>query len=281
MLWGYFKKSVVADHCAQQVNGIFNNHLNASTWALIMGVVYFAFQIYGDFSGYSDIARGVSRLFGIDLMINFRTPYFSRDIAEFWRRWHISLTTWHRDYLYIPLGGSRHGKRKAVFNTFIIFLLSGLWHGANWTFVIWGLINALLFFPLLVTGKNRNNLDDVAAGRLLPNLKEFFQMALTFSLVCLTWIFFRAENLTQAISYLTSIIHNVNVPINWEHFDKITLGGLLVLLSFDWLSREKGFEEFVYTMPAAWQRRLVYTILFLCIFLFGVFDKDSFIYFQF
>lgn len=281
MLWGYFKKSAVADHCAQQVNAIFGDHSNANSLVLLMGVVYFAFQIYGDFSGYTDIARGVSRLFGIDLMINFKTPYFSRDIAEFWRRWHISLTTWFRDYVYVPLGGSREGMPKAILNTFIVFLLSGLWHGANWTFVIWGLINAMLFVPLLISGSNRKHLDDVATGQFFPSFKEAGQMALTFSLVCFTWIFFRAENITEAWSYLSAIFRNVNLPIDWESFDKITLGALSIMVLFDWLSREKGFDEFVYSMSHAWQRRLVYTVLFLCIFLFGVFDKDSFIYFQF
>lgn len=281
MLWGYFKKSVVADHCAEQVNAIFGNYETLSTPILIMGAIYFAFQIYGDFSGYSDIARGVSRLFGIDLMINFRTPYFSRDIAEFWRRWHISLTTWFRDYVYIPMGGSQHGKRKAIYNTIAIFLLSGLWHGANWTFVFWGLINALLFIPLLISGNNRKHLDDVASGAYLPNLKEFFQIVFTFSLVCFTWIFFRAETLPKALSYITAIFQNISIPTNWEYFDKITILSLIVLLGFDWLSRAEGFDGLVYSMPHAWQRRLIYSVVFFCIFLFGIFDKDSFIYFQF
>lgn len=281
MLWGYFKKAVVADHCAKQANGIFTNYETLSTPILIMGAVYFAFQIYGDFSGYSDIARGVSRLFGIELMINFKTPYFSRDIAEFWRRWHISLTTWFRDYVYIPLGGSRHGKKKAIYNTLIIFVLSGLWHGANWTFVFWGIINALLFIPLLVMGNNRNHLNDVAPGSNLPSVKEGFQILLTFSLVCFTWIFFRATNLPHALSYIAAIFQNIRIPIDWEYFDKITLLSLLILLCFDWLSREKGFDGFVYAMPRAWQRRVVYAVVFFCIFLFGIFDKDSFIYFQF
>lgn len=281
MLWGYFKKSVVADHCAVHVNAIFQNYASLSTATLMMGTIYFAFQIYGDFSGYSDIARGVSRLFGIDLMINFKTPYFSRDIAEFWRRWHISLTTWFRDYVYIPLGGSKLGKATSIYNTLIVFLLSGLWHGANWTFVLWGVVNALLFIPLLITGSNRNHLNDVASGSHLPSIKEFFQMGLTFSLVCFTWIFFRAENLTHAISYLEAMFNNISLPIDWESFDKITLFALFILVLFDWLSRERGFDGFVYSLSHAWQRRLAYVIVFICIFLFGVFDRGSFIYFQF
>ena len=281
MLWGYFKKSVVADHCAVHVNAIFGNYEHLSTPILVMGTIYFAFQIYGDFSGYSDIARGVSRLFGIELMVNFRTPYFSRDIAEFWRRWHISLTTWFRDYVYIPMGGSKLGKGNAIFNTIVIFLLSGLWHGANWTFVIWGLINALLFIPLLINGTNRAHLDDVAHGQFLPSVKEFLQMTLTFLLVCFTWIFFRAENLPHALSFLEAIYRNVSIPIDWEYFDKITLIALVILLFFDWLSREEGFDGYVYSMSNKWQRRLAYTVVFMSIFLFGVFDRGSFIYFQF
>lgn len=281
MLWGYFKKSVVADHCAEQVNAIFQNYEVVSTPILIMGTIYFAFQIYGDFSGYSDIAIGVSRLFGINLMINFKTPYFSRDIAEFWRRWHISLTTWFRDYVYIPMGGSKHGVRTTVYNTFIIFLLSGLWHGANWTFIFWGLINALLFIPLILKGKNRAHLDDVAAGRYFPSIKEIFQMMATFALVCFTWIFFRAENIDHAFAYIAAIFTNVSIPTDWELFDKITLISLAVLIFFDWLSREEGFDGFVFSLSNAWQRRVVYMMIFLCIFLFGVFNKDSFIYFQF
>lgn len=281
MLWGYFKKSVVADHCSEHVNAIFGNYETLSSSVLVMGVVYFAFQIYGDFSGYSDIAIGVSRLFGINLMINFRTPYFSRDIAEFWRRWHISLTTWFRDYVYIPLGGSKLGKQRAVFNTILVFLISGLWHGANWTFVFWGLINALLFVPLLLSHHNRAHLDDVAPGRYLPNLKEVIQILTTFMIICLTWIFFRAENLSHAFSFLSAIVRNFSLPVDWEYFDKITLFAISILLIFDWLSREKGFDGFVFAIDNPWKRRLIYTVLFFCIFLFGVFNKDSFIYFQF
>ena len=194
ILWGLVKKVVIADSCAILVNKIFANYQDESGLALCMGAIYFAFQIYCDFSGYSDIAIGTSRLFGFKLMRNFNYPYFSRDIAEFWRRWHISLSTWFRDYLYIPLGGSRGNKWFQLRNVFAIFLVSGFWHGANWTFIVWGGLNALFFIPLLLTNKNRNNLDEVASNSILPNVKELFQILLTFGLTTFTWIFFRASH---------------------------------------------------------------------------------------
>ncbi len=188
ILWGLLKKVVIADNCATIVNEIFNNSDQYSGSTLVLGAVLFAFQVYGDFSGYSDIAIGVSRLFGFNLMQNFAFPYFSRDIAEFWRRWHISLSTWFRDYLYIPLGGSRTGMRGKIRNTFIIFLVSGFWHGANWTFVAWGL-NALYFLPLLIAGKNRSNIEVIAKGKIFPGFKDLVNVLLTFSLTVLAWIF--------------------------------------------------------------------------------------------
>ena len=172
ILWGLFKKIVVADNCAEFANQIFNNSADMNGSTLILGALFFTFQIYGDFSGYSDIAIGTSRLFGFNLMRNFAFPYFSRDIAEFWRRWHISLSTWFRDYLYIPLGGSRGGTLMKVRNTFIIFIVSGFWHGANWTFIVWGALNAIYFLPLLLTKKNRNHIDIVAKGKQFPTLYE-------------------------------------------------------------------------------------------------------------
>ena len=202
ILWGLFKKIVIADNCAEYANLIFNNSADYSGSTLVLGALFFTFQIYGDFSGYSDIAIGTSRLFGFDLMRNFNFPYFSRDIAEFWRRWHISLSTWFRDYLYIPLGGSRGGTWMKVRNTFIIFIVSGFWHGANWTFIIWGALNAIYFLPLLLTKNNRNNLDIAAHGRNLPSIRELSLMLLTFSLTVFAWIFFRADNIGHAISYI-------------------------------------------------------------------------------
>ena len=199
-LWGFFKKVVVADNCANIANQAFENYQSLSGLPLFIGIIAFSFQIYGDFSGYSDIAIGISRMFGFDLMRNFNSPYLSRDIAEYWRRWHISLGTWFRDYLYIPLGGSRGGKYQAIRNTFIIFLVSGFWHGANWTYILWGLIHALLFLPLLLLGKNRNNTEDDIKISHLPKILT------TYLLVCLAWIFFRAESIDVALEFITNML---------------------------------------------------------------------------
>ncbi|MDR0745689.1 MAG: MBOAT family protein, partial [Mediterranea sp.] len=206
ILWGLFKKMVIADNCAAAANLIFDEYRFLDGFNLFLGAIFFTFQIYGDFSGYSDIAIGTARLFGFNLMRNFGLPYFSRDIAEFWRRWHISLTTWFRDYIYIPLGGSRCSKWKVARNTLIIFLVSGFWHGANWTFICWGAFHALLFLPLLLFGRNRKYTDVVAKGNVLPNLKEACQMLTTFLLVVIGWIIFRAETIHQAWDYLSCIV---------------------------------------------------------------------------
>ena len=209
ILWGFFKKIVIADTCALYSNLIFNDYTNFSGIALFFGAVLFAFQIYGDFSGYSDIAIGTSRLFGFNLKQNFNFPYFSRDIAEFWRRWHISLSTWFRDYLYIPLGGSKGTISKKIRNVFIIFIVSGFWHGAKWTFIAWGAINALYFIPLLVLKKNRVHTDSVALNKVFPNAREFIQMAATFVLVTIAWVFFRAENIALATDYIYLMITDI------------------------------------------------------------------------
>lgn len=195
IVWGLVKKVVIADSCAVYANEIFNNYPSMNSYSLLLGAVYFAFQIYGDFSGYSDIALGTSKLFGIDLLRNFNYPYFSRDIAEFWRRWHISLSSWFRDYLYIPLGGSKGGMWFKIRNTFIIFVVSGFWHGANMTYVAWGLINALYFLPLLVLNRNRTNVDEIAVGFNFASLKTMLQILMTFAITCLAWIFLEPKRL--------------------------------------------------------------------------------------
>jgi len=201
-----FKKIVIADSLAPLVNEIFNSYQNQPGQVLIMGAVLFAFQIYGDFSGYSDVARGISKLLGIELMVNFNMPYFSRSIGEFWRRWHISLSTWFRDYVYIPLGGSREGKLIGIRNVFIIFVVSGLWHGANWTFIVWGLIHSLLFIPSFLVGNNRFYSGDlVNQGSWLPSISSVLRLSMTFISVTLAWVFFRSESLGNAIEYLTLI----------------------------------------------------------------------------
>ncbi len=205
ILWGLFKKMVIADNCAEYANEIFNNSANFNGSTLFLGALFFTFQIYGDFSGYSDIAIGTSRLFGFNLKQNFAFPYFSRDIAEFWRRWHISLSTWFRDYLYIPLGGSRGGTWMKIRNTFIIFIVSGFWHGANWTFIVWGALNAIYFLPLLLRNKNRVHLGAITTSYYFPSLNDGINMMITFLLTVLAWVFFRAENIGHAVNYISEM----------------------------------------------------------------------------
>ena len=237
ILWGFIKKVFITDKCAYFADMIFENYHSYDGMTLFVGAICFSFQIYGDFSGYSDIAIGTARLFGFDLMRNFNYPYFSRDIAEFWRRWHISLTTWLRDYIYIPLGGSRCKKWKVMRNTLVIFLVSGFWHGANWTFVCWGLYHAVLFFPLLLLGKNRKYTDVVAKGKRFPTVKELFQMLFTFLLVLVGWIIFRAETMEQAFGYILRMFacFGFEIPM----FGKLALLLIAILLVVEWLQREK------------------------------------------
>ena len=280
ILWGLVKKIVLADNCAIYVNQVFADYQEQSGFALLFGAILFAFQIYGDFSGYSDIAIGTARLFGFNLMRNFNFPYFSRDIAEFWRRWLISLTTLFRDYIYIPIGGSRVSKSKMIRNTFIIFVVSGFWHGANWTFIAWGVFHALLFLPLILWGKNRRNTNTVAENRILPNIKEFFQMGITFLLVVAGWVFFRAETIGGAIEYLAGICDTsvFEIPNNSTLIVKY-FAFILTVLSVEWLSRTKqhGLEI---SQINRWLRRLIYIILILCIILYCG-QNEQFIYFQF
>jgi D-alanyl-lipoteichoic acid acyltransferase DltB (MBOAT superfamily) len=281
ILWGLFKKIVIADNCAQYANIIFNNSSEYSGSTLVLGAIFFTFQIYGDFSGYSDIAIGTSRLFGFNLKQNFAFPYFSRDIAEFWRRWHISLSSWFRDYLYIPLGGSRGRTKNKIRNVFIIFLVSGFWHGANWTFIIWGALNALYFLPIFITNNNRNNLNIVAQGKYLPNLKEFLLMSLTFILTVFAWIFFRAENIGHAISY----INNIFSPTLFESSEIFPLGLLLLILFFlsiEWMNRNKqyGLEKFNKQKFKFLDVILLFTV-FWSIVIWNSSKEVEFIYFQF
>ena len=278
-LWGLFKKVVIADNCATYANMIFNNQEDYSGSTLLMGAFFFAFQIYGDFSGYSDIAIGISRLFGFNLKRNFAFPYFSRDIAEFWRRWHISLSTWFRDYLYIPLGGSRGGTKMKVRNTFIIFIVSGFWHGANWTFVVWGALNAIYFLPLLLANKNRVNTDLVAQGKYLPSIKELVQMGLTFFLTLIAWVFFRADSVSHAFSYLTGTFSSS--LFSWVEIFPTTILALLVFfLLVEWLGRANEYaieKADVLKKPLRWG---FYAVLIILMFAFTG-EEQQFIYFQF
>jgi D-alanyl-lipoteichoic acid acyltransferase DltB (MBOAT superfamily) len=281
ILWGFFVKIVIADNCATSVNVIFESYETLPASTLVLGGVFFAFQIYGDFSGYSDIAIGTSRLFGFTVMRNFNFPYFSRDIAEFWRRWHISLTTWFRDYLYIPLGGNRGTKYQVVRNTFIIFLVCGFWHGANWTFIAWGLINALYFLPLLLLGKNRENTDTVALCKILPNIKELLQMGATFALTVLAWIFFRADSISQAFSYIERVFSKSLISIPKDTNAKLILPLLLILILVEWLQRDKQHGlDFNNRKIPTFGRITIYYALIAIIMLFGA-QQQSFIYFQF
>ncbi|UOU99047.1 hypothetical protein MUU74_03620 [Chryseobacterium daecheongense] len=279
IVWGFFKKMVIADNCAPLVNEIFTNYQTESPANLVMGAILFAFQIYGDFSGYSDIALGVSKLFGIELLKNFAFPYFSRDIAEFWRRWHISLSSWFRDYLYIPLGGSKGGLMMKIRNTFIIFLVSGFWHGANWTFIIWGGLNALYFMPLLLADRNRQNLEVVAMDKLLPSFREFFKILLTFALTCLAWIFFRAESVTQAVWYIQRIMDPALFSIP-KPFPVKVLALIGLMLIIEWMNRGKvhGLEIDRFN---PWIRRILYLVVIYIILRYANFGNNEFIYFQF
>jgi alginate O-acetyltransferase complex protein AlgI len=284
ILWGLFKKIVIADNCAEYANTIFNNSADYSGSTLVLGALFFTFQIYCDFSGYSDIAIGTAKLFGIELLRNFAFPYFSRDIAEFWRRWHISLSSWFRDYLYIPLGGSKGGTWMKVRNTFIIFLVSGFWHGANWTFIVWGLLNAIYIMPSIIFNTNRNNLDIVAKGRLIPTLKELFSMWLTFSLTVFAWIFFRANNVRHAVSIISDIFSMSLFTV--PHFTGIkhaltTVFILVVFLFIEWQGREQQFA--IARLGTNWYKPIrwaMYYAIILTIFYFKGSDQQ-FIYFQF
>ena len=286
MLWGFFKKVVIADGCAEFANMIFNNSEAYSGSTLLLGAFFFSFQIYGDFSGYSDIAIGTARLFGFDLKQNFAFPYFSRDIAEFWRRWHISLSTWFRDYLYIPLGGSRGGLAQKVRNTFIIFIVSGFWHGAKWTFVVWGALNAFYFLPLLLLNRNRINTDIVAEGKRLPNSRELFQIVGTFLLTVLAWVFFRADDMSHALSFLKTIFSKslFSVPqFSNRETAAAMVGFVLLFMIIEWMGRQEKFA--IEKIGLTWSRPIRYGMYYFLVVLimyksFGA-EEAQFIYFQF
>ena len=279
IVWGLVKKVVIADSCANYANEVFNHYPTMNSLSLVFGAIYFAFQIYGDFSGYSDIALGTSKLFGIDLLKNFNYPYFSRDIAEFWRRWHISLTTWFRDYLYIPLGGSKGSKWFQVRNTFIIFLVSGFWHGASWTYVFWGFINAIYFIPLLLLKRNRKNVDDIALGFDFGSVKTIFNILITFLITCFAWIFFRAKTIHDAFAYIQRMFEDLNFSKQYfsiERYNYDLLPLVLVFIVVEWNNRTK-------IEPISGKYSWVKLSLSLAALLaLGVFsDYKEFIYFQF
>ncbi|NQX96938.1 MAG: MBOAT family protein, partial [Flavobacteriales bacterium] len=270
ILWGLFKKIVIADNCAQSVDLIFNNSGDYSGSTLLVGAILFSLQIYGDFSGYSDIAIGTARLFGFNLKQNFAFPYFSRDIAEFWRRWHISLSTWFRDYLYIPIGGNRGTIFIQVRNIFVIFIVSGFWHGSNWNFIVWGILNALYFLPLLLLKRNRNNLEIVAKGKLFPSLKEISNIFVTFCLVSFSWIFFRSETIGQSLSILSEIISPSIASIP-EIRPTTLLITIFLFVIIEWLGRENQFAiEKIASKFNNILRWIFYLILIISINLYSV-----------
>lgn len=284
ILWGLFKKVVIADQCAEYANMIFNNSANYPGSMLLLGAVFFTIQIYGDFSGYSDIAIGVARLFGIDLLRNFAFPYFSRDIAEFWRRWHISLSSWFRDYLYIPLGGSKGSTWQKIRNTFIIFLVSGFWHGANWTFIIWGLLNWLYIIPSIVFKTNRTYINIVAEGKWFPSLKDTLSIILTFSLTVFAWIFFRSDTVGQAINFISEIFSPTLFKL--PYFDNVTLLVTKIILVFifiliEWIGREQQYAISKIFSGSSKLIRWSFYYLLLLVILFFAGSNQQFIYFQF
>ncbi|MBC7511159.1 MAG: MBOAT family protein [Ferruginibacter sp.] len=281
ILWGFFKKVVIADTMAIIVNKVYADPSAYGSGSLVIAALAFSFQIYCDFSGYSDIAIGTSKLLGIDLLQNFNFPYLSRSIAEFWRRWHISLSSWFRDYLYIPLGGSKLSMLLNIRNVFIIFLVSGIWHGANWTFLIWGGIHAFLFIPSFILGSNRKYKEDIVhRGKLLPSVMDLLQMAITFFFVTLAWVFFRAETVSQAFGFLKRIVLNEQgKSLMFENNDVLSYiisFAVFFCLSIYWLYRKNQLIA-----PTHFRQFSISLLLLILITLFGQFSKQSFIYFQF
>ncbi|WP_371743303.1 MBOAT family protein [Pseudozobellia sp. WGM2] len=284
ILWGFFKKLVIADALAPIVDDIFQNYNDYSASTLILGVCLFSFQVYGDFSGYTDIALGTAKLMGVELMSNFKFPNFSRNVAEYWQRWHISLSTWFRHYLYIPLGGNRVGKLLSIRNIIIIFVVSGFWHGANWTFIFWGGLHALFYIPIFLMGRNRIYSDNIIAeNSWFPSLKEIGQVALTFILVTFSRIFFRSPTLNDSFAYIDRIVSDFSYspyvhPMGYRMIDFYLLIGLFTF--YEYIIRKDERNPFKF--KSRYIRFCIYSILILLMLLFyddGV--NRSFIYFQF
>ncbi len=285
ILWGLFKKMVIADNCAALADPIFAEYMQLPGSTLLLGAFFFAIQIYGDFSGYSDIAIGTARLFGFELMQNFAFPYFSRDVAEFWRRWHISLTSWFKDYVYIPLGGSRVNRAHIIRNVLVVFLLSGFWHGPNWQYIAWGGWHALLFVPLIWNGNHRQYMAPVASGKWMPSLRETMQVLSTFLLVCIGWVFFRSVTLSNAFDYLRiiaspSLLEFPKLEKEAAAYTQIIL--IVLFFAVEWWGREGQFAlARLQTWPGTFRRWAVYLLLVSLIGLFMKSEDVPFIYFQF
>ena len=276
ILWGMFKKVVIADSLAPKVNEIFADYQNLDGGTLWLGSFYFAFQIYCDFSGYSDIAIGTSKLFGFELMSNFKFPYFSRNIGEFWKRWHISLSTWFRDYLYIPLGGSKNSKIVSLRNIFVIFIVSGFWHGANWTFIFWGLLHAFLYIPSFVFRTNRKYSSSVAGEKSkLPSILEAYQICITFFFVLIGWVFFRSENIANSFDYLLRMFSEFSIPpIKYLKY----IGYILLLIPIEWFLRHDERLSKPIFKNESW---LLIVLSFIAINYILASKNNEFIYFEF
>lgn len=291
MLWGMFKKVVIADNLSKLVEPIYDNVTEFSTLTLLLGLALFSVQIYADFSGYSDIAIGTSRLFGFNLKINFKYPLFARSIGERWRNWHISLSTWFRDYIYIPMGGSRGSKWNKFKNVLILFTISGFWHGANWTFVFWGIANGLLFAPSMLLNKNRKYLTPISKNKFLPSLSELLQIFTTFWLIAFTYIFFRADDITHSKEYAYGLYNNIKLSflpvnitqqydINIHEISRTILFTMLMLL-IEWFNRDKDHGLFFSKKHEYPIIRWGLYVLLTVIILWWAGDQETFIYFQF
>jgi alginate O-acetyltransferase complex protein AlgI len=288
ILWGLFKKIVIADTCSVFVDDIFKNYPDYSGGTLIVGAILFSFQIYSDFSGYSDIAIGVSKLFGIELITNFRTPYFSRNIAEFWKRWHISLSSWFRDYVYIPLGGSKSSLSKSIRNVFIIFIISGFWHGANWTYMAWGGLNAIYFIPSFIIKRYKQNIPSKNTSLYFSKLKEPFEILTTFAITTLAWIFFRSKSVSDSVKYIKGIFNSsefftIRSAKTYELSIKPLIIYISIFLIIDWYYKNENvvFTNTKTSRSSIILKYLFYSIAVLSILLSIKNQATSFIYFQF
>ncbi|MGE0267459.1 MAG: MBOAT family protein [Candidatus Omnitrophota bacterium] len=290
MLWGLFKKAVIADRVAVFVNQVYNNPHDYTGWPLILATVFFAFQIYCDFSGYSDIAIGSAKVLGFNLMDNFNRPYYSKSVQEFWKRWHISLSTWFRDYVYIPLGGSKVSKQRLYLNLMFVFVVSGLWHGASWTFIIWGALNGFYLVFSLWTSRLREKWNASIGLTRYPLIHKYVKVFITFSLINFTWIFFRANSLSDAWYIATHIFQGLMDEkmfvfiINGFGFGYknliVSCGAIFFMEYIHSIQRHSGIRAMLKNKPY-YLRLSVYTTLILCILLFGEFSAKQFIYFQF
>ena len=284
MLWGLFKKMIVADTCGMVVDRMWEDYASQSGFALMLTSTLFAFQIYADFSGYSDIAIGCARLFGFELTTNFKVPYFSRSIREYWRRWHITLMNWFTEYVYFPMGGSRGTKTKTIANTFIVFALSGLWHGANWTYVVWGLYNAMWFVPLIILNRGKYR-DTVASGKKLPSLKEVGLMLINFAIAALGLTIFRAPSMAHFGNYMSTMFSKSLFHVGFGHEMKVALAYCALMLVVEWIYREKRFAlDFGDSSTGIVKYRAVRWAIYIVLFVFTVLMSglhSNFIYFQF